>query len=897
MNKGEGLGVKRKPSVESQEFKQEFKQDGVKSAFENSEQSIKFNIKGKFLYAYEEKYYIKGITYGTFTPDEDGVNYPPAEIVEKDFFMMAENGFNAVRTYTIPPSYLLELAGKYDLHVMIGIPWEQHIAFLDIHQLRNDIIKRVRESVARYKGNSAVLCYTIGNEIPAPIVRWHGKAKIERFLKQLFYAAKEADPDRLITYVNYPTTEYLNLSFLDFVSFNVYLESPEKLQSYLSKLQNIAGDKPLILAEIGIDSASHGALNQANFLKWQLTTAFAKGCAGAFVFAWTDEWWRGGYEIEDWDFGLVDRQRNPKPALNSVSSCIRQNPLSLTASESPFISVIVCSYNGARTIRGCMEALQKLDYPNKEIIVVNDGSTDDLEKIVKEYPVKLISTPNRGLSSARNTGLASAEGEIIAYLDDDAFPDSHWLQYLASAYNCSSHAGIGGPNLPPLEDGPIAACVANAPGGPIHVLLSDEIAEHIPGCNMSFKKEVLMEIEGFDPNFRVAGDDVDVCWRIQSAGYTLGFHPAAVVWHHRRACLKSYWNQQKGYGKAEALLEAKWPLKYNRLGHLTWGGRIYSSGVTLPLKINKDKIYYGTWGSALFQSVYQPADNFWTAIPLMPEWYFLVTLLGITGSLGFLWSPLLWFWPFFVLAILIVFVQATISAVRPIRRSCKKMRVKYRLLVIVLYVMQPLARLYGRLAHGLTPWRTRCSGRTSRFLFQFQPTVFTYWSDRWQSAEGWLTEIEKELIYLKLRVKRGGEFDPFDMQLQNGLFCNNKVILAVEEHGGGNQFLRFKCIPKVSVTEGVVLAIPALLAFSAWADGEYLVSLVLTVIFLALLSKLVYEHAACLSCLYAAFHQVSKKKSYSEKAAVTKGRTFFSDFKESAAMATVSAKIGNKYVK
>jgi len=861
MEKEELASVKTKPAVESKEFKDH----GIKIPFENPKEETKFNIKGKFLYAYDEKYYIKGVTYGTFTPNEDGVNYPPAEIVDDDFLMMAAYGFNAVRTYTIPPLYLVELAGKHDLHLMIGIPWEQHIAFLDVPELRIDIIKRVRDSVARYKGNPAVLCYTIGNEIPAAIVRWHGKVKIERFLKQLFDAAKEADPNRLITYVNYPTTEYLNLDFLDFVSFNVYLETPEKLQSYLSKLQNIAGDKPLVLAEIGIDSASQGALNQAKFLKWQITAAFAKGCAGMFVFAWTDEWWRGGYEIKDWDFGLVDRQRTPKPALDSVSSCIRQDILSLTASELPFFSVIVCSYNGSRTIRGCMESLQKLDYPNKEIIVINDGSTDDLIKIVAEYPVRLISTPNRGLSSARNTGLANAKGEIIAYLDDDAYPDSHWLQYLASAYKYSSHAGIGGPNLPPAEDGPIATCVANAPGGPIHVLLSDEIAEHIPGCNMSFKKDVLLQIEGFDPDFRIAGDDVDICWRIQSAGYTLGFHPAAVVWHHRRACIKSYWNQQKEYGKAEALLEAKWPVKYNRLGHLSWGGRIYSGGVTLPLKIKKDKIYHGTWGCALFQSIYQPASSFWTAIPLMPEWYFLVAVLGITGSIGFLWSPLLWVWSFFIFATLIVVVQATISALKNVRPSCKKMRFKYRLLVIVLHLIQPLARLYGRLAHGLTPWRTRCSGSTSKFLFQFQPTVFTYWSNDWQCTQGWLTEIEKELIFLKLRVKRGGDFDSFDLKIQNGLFSNNKVILAVEEHGGGNQFLRFRCVPKVSIIEAVILVIPMLLALSSWADGEYLISAVLAVIFLVLLSRLIYEHAACLSCLNAAFYLVSKGNRGREK--------------------------------
>ncbi|PYO73702.1 MAG: glycosyl transferase, partial [Gemmatimonadetes bacterium] len=109
--------------------------------------------------------------------------------------------------------------------------------------------------------------------------------------------------------------------------------------------------------------------------------------------------------------------------------------------------------------------------------------------------------------------------------------------------------GVGGPNIAPPGDGPIAECVARAPGGPVHVLLNDREAEHIPGCNMAFRKSCLEAIGGFDPQFRTAGDDVDVCWRLQERGWTLGFHPAALVWHHRRNSLRTYWRQQIGYGR------------------------------------------------------------------------------------------------------------------------------------------------------------------------------------------------------------------------------------------------------------------------------------------------------------------------------------------------------------
>src|SRR5207247_7695230 len=105
---------------------------------------------------------------------------------------------------------------------------------------------------------------------------------------------------------------------------------------------------------------------------------------------------------------------------------------------------------------------------------------------------------------------------------------------------------VGGPNLTP-EDGWLAGCVAASPGQPMHVLESDQVAEHIPGCNMAFRREALEAINGFDPVYRKAGDDVDVCWRLQQAGYWITFAPGASVWHHRRRNPRSYLKQQAGY--------------------------------------------------------------------------------------------------------------------------------------------------------------------------------------------------------------------------------------------------------------------------------------------------------------------------------------------------------------
>ena len=293
--------------------------------------SVRPCTRGKFIFVGDEKLYVRGVTYGPFRPDESGCEYHCLESVERDCARMAENGINAVRTYTVPPRWLLDTAHRHGLRVMVGLPWEQHVTFLDDKRRAQAIENSVRAGIRACAGHPAVLCYVIGNEIPAPIVRWYGRRRVERFLERLYRAGKAEDPQGLVTYVNYPTTEYLRLPFIDLVCFNVYLESQERLGAYLARLQNIAGERPLIMAEIGLDSRRHGEETQACALDWQVRTAFATGCAGTFVFAWTDEWHRGGYNSEDWDFGITDRDRRAGgralgPGVRSRSRADRRMP-------------------------------------------------------------------------------------------------------------------------------------------------------------------------------------------------------------------------------------------------------------------------------------------------------------------------------------------------------------------------------------------------------------------------------------------------------------------------------------------------------------------------------------------------------------------------------------------
>jgi GT2 family glycosyltransferase len=783
-------------------------------------------VRGKSLFLGDEKLYIRGVTYGTFGgPDGESGGFPDPDGVSRDFARMAENGVNAVRTYTVPPQWLLDLALENGLYVMVGVPWEEHVTFLEDRSRVRAIKERVRAAVRGCSGHPAILCYTIGNEIPSSIVRWHGKRRIERFIEQLYRVAKEEDPGSLVTYINYPSTEYLELSFLDLICFNVFLETGPEFEAYVDRLQNIADQRPLIVTETGLDSQSHSRDAQARALDWQVRSAFGAGCAGVFVFSWTDEWHRGGVEIENWDFGLVDRAREPKPALIAVRNAFAELPFPNSVSW-PRISVIVCTYNSEQTLRACFDGLNRLEYPDYEVIVVNDGSTDATDEITTTYGFRLISTENQGLASARNVGLQAAAGEIVAYIDADAHPDPHWLSHLAVSFMRSSHAGVGGPNIPPAGDGHVADCVANAPGGPTHVLLSDREAEHIPGCNMAFRKASLNAIGGFDPQFRIAGDDVDICWRLQDQGWTVGFSPGAVVWHHRRDRVVTYLKQQREYGKAEALLERKWPERYNRVGHLSWAGRVYGNGASKKLAWRRWKVYYGEWGTGLFQPVHERSPGALASLPMVPEWYLVIAGLAALSLLGAVWTPLLIALPLLIAATSALVFEAVLGAARasfPNARGSRLRTLRCRATTALLYMLQPLARLTGRLRHGLAPWRRR----TASVWAVPRPRTSSIWSERWQSPEDRLQRLEDELRREGCVVRHGGEYDRWDLQIRGGMLGAARVRMAVEEHGSGRQLVRHRSWPRWSRSGLALTIVFTALSIAAAIDGAWVACAVL----------------------------------------------------------------------
>jgi GT2 family glycosyltransferase len=796
--------------------------------------------RGRFFFQNDEKFFLKGVTYGPFSPASSGVPFPEPATVELDFALMAELGVNCFRTFTLPPKWLLDRAVSLGLRVIVGIPWAQHISFLDSRQTRAEIRQSISRSVSACKRHPAVFAYLVGNEIPPEMVRWYGAERMRSFLATLVDCVKTIDPDALVSYANFPSTEYLETDFLDFLAFNVYLHREDDFRRYLSHLHNLAGDRPLVLTEIGIDSIRNGAAFQAETLAWQVRASFETGVAGTVIFSWTDDWYAfplsgtGGFQVDDWAFGLVDRKRQKKPASEAVKEYY-DAPLPPRLPAYPKVSVVVCVYNGERTMDSCLASLEKLNYRNYEVIVVNDGSTDGTRQIAEGYDyIRLIHQENQGLSEARNVGMRAATGEIVAFTDADCMADPDWLTHLVARFQSSEFAAVGGPNLTPPDDSFVASCVAVSPGAPTHVLLDDEVAEHIPGCNMAFRSEALEAIAGFDPIFRAAGDDVDLCWRLQNKGYKIGFCAAAVVWHYRRNTISDYVKQQRGYGKAETLLFFKHPSRFNVLGQSRWFGRIYGDLSSFLLS-RQPRIYSGVFGRGLFQTLYQPSPSILSCLPLTLEWN--VLSLALFACAFILGGP---FWlgvaPF-MLTLSRCFLSASKARIAPRFRGLPA-----TLLVASLIYLGPLVRTFER--HR---WRLRrlrevkpvdLNGPTQKPQISWHERAFflSYWNENGLEKESLLHSVMDFLLPRKYLIAIDQGWSDWDLEICQGPWAKAQIKTATENHTGSKRLLRVRCALRMSrvsvaflcsyVTVAALAAflgmptVAAAAAFIGWAHGS-----------------------------------------------------------------------------
>jgi glycosyltransferase involved in cell wall biosynthesis len=650
-------------------------------------------LDGKFFRLGSAKFTVCGVTYGPFEPGDDGVPLPPPSQVVADLRQLADLHANVVRVYNTPPRWFLDLAQLHGVKVLLDVAWPKNISFDRDPAITAAAHAAVRSAAAACGNHPALFAISLVNEFPAELVRYVGRRKVERLLDELARTVRAEAPDCLVTFANYPTTEYLSPREVDFHCFNVYLHDERTFRNYLARLQNVVGGsgKPLILGEYGIDTyREQTEAGQAEVLGRHVRAVFDEGLAGTVVFSFTDDWFTKGVRIADWHFGLTRHDRSPKPAFAAVAEGFAIAPRTVDAEWGlPRVSVVVCSYNGAATVEACLLSLQRLRYADYEVVFVDDGSTDATPAIVARFPaVRYVRQPNRGLSVARNTGLSLATGDVVAYTDSDCEADEDWLYHLATALRRSTFVGVGGPNLIPDEGSWVADCVGLSPGGPTHVMLDDRTAEHVPGCNMAFWTWAARSVNGFDGQFRRAGDDVDFIWRLQNDGHAIGFAPAAQVWHYRRNTVAAYLRQQRGYGEAEALLKYKHPDRFNVLGSSHWRGRMYGGDADPGVRLGGDTVYHGVFGTGLFQSIYRRRASVVAAMLMSIEWHLLAAFVAV---LGLAVPPLLGVAALMFVTPAVLAIVAAAQSPLPRRRTWLT-----RPLIAYLHFRQPIARGWAR---------------------------------------------------------------------------------------------------------------------------------------------------------------------------------------------------------
>lgn len=256
--------------------------------------------------------------------------------------------------------------------------------------------------------------------------------------------------------------------------------------------------------------------------------------------------------------------------------------------EYPAISVVVCTRNRVQSLSTCLIHLLNLDYPDFEIIIVDNAPADEhTHELVKDLPVRYVQEPVPGLDHARNRGIAEARHDLIAFTDDDVKVDRQWLKAVAKNFDNPDVIAVTGLVAPASLDTKAEHLFELAYGGmgkgfmkrywhrdwttPLRMLWSSGMGV---GANMAFRKQLFSRIGGFDPALDMGtptrgGGDIEMFYRVVSSGFILTYDPSVLVWHQHRTSLPALRQQirDNGSGFASYLFSV---LLQKRVGLFTW---------------------------------------------------------------------------------------------------------------------------------------------------------------------------------------------------------------------------------------------------------------------------------------------------------------------------------------
>ncbi len=243
--------------------------------------------------------------------------------------------------------------------------------------------------------------------------------------------------------------------------------------------------------------------------------------------------------------GFLERQGTPEPMVF------------------PKVSVIIPVRNRPREIAACLASIEKLDYPQErlETIVVDDASTDDTPEMVSRFPVRrIVLDENRQAPFCRNLGARKAAGDILAFVDSDCLVSPTWLKELLPVFR-DLHVAVAGGRVDAWFKRSALDRYEAVNSSLImgrHAMRSRQknTSFYVPSCNMLVRRKVFLAVDGFKEEL-VVGEDVDLCWRIQDAGYQVAFEPMGSVFHKHRNRVWAFCRRRFDYGTSEPLLQKR----------------------------------------------------------------------------------------------------------------------------------------------------------------------------------------------------------------------------------------------------------------------------------------------------------------------------------------------------
>ena len=652
---------------------------------------------------------------------------------------------------------VLDLATYTGLHALIEITVKPE-DLLESVRVR-ETAARISRTVNIWRNHPALIGYLIDCPFAPERLRMMGVERLRRALDRLYRQIHLRDSRALVALKHRASTIALATAGEDFLYAEAGGLTPAELTRFVVALHNLAMARPVVI-EFPQALAGQG-LEQDELV----AATFGVGAAGVVAPPLVRP------PVADLLAMRPLRADEASPFVSLNGTCPPHPP------RTPMVSVVICAYNAERTMLPCLESLRRLKYPNYEIVIVDDGSRDRTAEIAMEFPeFRLIRQPNKGLSVARNVGLYAARGDIIAYTDSDCVVDPDWLTLMVRTMVEGGFDGCGGPNYAPHEEGRVEGCVAAAPGAPCHVLVADDRAEHLAGCNMVFTKAALLTVGGFDAQFTSAGDDVDICWRILDAGFTLGYCPAAFVWHFRRNTVKAYYGQQRGYGRAEAALYLKYPERFNGLGQIKWRGTIPGLAATVPGALRRRIGWTRAAGAP--QSVSDEIPGILNFLPQTLEWNLVFAAAALFS----------WFAGFTVLPALAMLSLGVVWALYYARKApLEKCHDSpgARLFVAFLAWSGPMVRTWTR-------WKMRM--RTLGFANETQPRQrpalrwlrrsfhLSYWNEAWTTRETLLERMARHFSRAGLAATHDPGWNDFDLEVRPDPWTRLRFKTADEEH-------------------------------------------------------------------------------------------------------------------